>query len=80
VTAISRTALSVSELTRKSLNKQPVPPFITFLQQAAAEVFSVIRPRIVTIAQQLYEEVDIPGKGSLGLITCERIPSGSVEP
>ncbi len=76
VSEIKKTPLSITALTRKKVNKQPVPPFITStLQQAAARLFSYSTSRIMTIAQQLYEGVEIPGKGSVGLITYMRTDS-----
>jgi len=76
VSAINQTSFSISELIRKNVNKQPSPPFITStLQQAAARLFSYSTIRIMRIAQQLYEGVDIPGKGSVGLITYMRTDS-----
>jgi DNA topoisomerase-1 len=76
VSVINQTAFSISELTRKNVNKQPSPPFITStLQQAAARLFSYSTTRIMNIAQQLYEGVEIPGKGSVGLITYMRTDS-----
>jgi DNA topoisomerase-1 len=76
VSAINQGTFSISELVRKKVNKQPSPPFITStLQQAAARLFSYSTSRIMTIAQQLYEGVEIPGKGSIGLITYMRTDS-----
>lgn len=76
VSAINQTSFSISELIRKNVNKQPSPPFITStLQQAAARLFRYSTTRIMRIAQQLYEGVDIPGKGSVGLITYMRTDS-----
>jgi len=76
VSEINKTPLSITALTRKKVNKQPVPPFITStLQQAAARLFNYSTSRIMSIAQQLYEGVEIPGKGSVGLITYMRTDS-----
>ncbi|MCK4754716.1 MAG: type I DNA topoisomerase, partial [Calditrichia bacterium] len=76
VSVINQTSFSISELIRKNVNKQPSPPFITStLQQAAARLFNYSTTRIMRIAQQLYEGVDIPGKGSVGLITYMRTDS-----
>jgi DNA topoisomerase-1 len=76
VSAINQGTFLISELVRKKVNKQPSPPFITStLQQAAARLFSYSTSRIMTIAQQLYEGVEIPGKGSIGLITYMRTDS-----
>jgi len=76
VDAINKTSFSITELVRKNVNKQPSPPFITStLQQAAARLFSYSTTRIMSIAQQLYEGVDVPGQGSVGLITYMRTDS-----
>jgi DNA topoisomerase-1 len=76
VEAIKASSLSITELVRKQVNKQPVPPFITStLQQTAARLFRFSTSRIMTIAQQLYEGVEIPGKGSIGLISYMRTDS-----
>ncbi len=76
VSEIKKAPLIISDLIRKKVNKQPVPPFITStLQQAAARLFSYSTNRIMTIAQQLYEGVEIPGQGSIGLITYMRTDS-----
>jgi len=76
VSEINKTTFSITALIRKNVNKQPVPPFITStLQQAAARLFNYSTSRIMTIAQQLYEGVEIPGKGSVGLITYMRTDS-----
>lgn len=76
VDSINQTSFSITELVRKNVNKQPSPPFITStLQQAAARLFSYSTTRIMSIAQQLYEGVDVPGHGSVGLITYMRTDS-----
>ncbi len=68
--------LSITSLELKEVKKQPSPPFITStLQQAAARVLRMSTSRIMQIAQQLYEGVEIPGKGSVGLITYMRTDS-----
>jgi DNA topoisomerase-1 len=73
---IKQAVLYVSDLTTKQLKKQPAPPFITStLQQAAARVLRYSTNRIMRVAQQLYEGVEIPGKGSVGLITYMRTDS-----
>ena len=68
--------LYISALIKKEVKKQPVPPFITStMQQVAARVLRFSTSRIMRIAQQLYEGVDIPGQGSVGLITYMRTDS-----
>ena len=73
---IKKSSLVISDLTTKRIKKYPSPPFITStLQQTAARLFRYSTSRIMRIAQQLYEGVDIPGKGSIGLITYMRTDS-----
>jgi len=73
---IQEADLSINEITSREVKKQPAPPFITStLQQAAARVLRYSTSKIMTVAQQLYEGVKIPGKGSVGLITYMRTDS-----
>ena len=73
---IRESDLIVSGISKKRIKKNPGPPFITStMQQAAARVLRFSTNKIMTIAQQLYEGVDIPGKGSVGLITYMRTDS-----
>lgn len=56
--------------------KSPAPPFITStLQQEASRRLNMTPKRTMTIAQQLYEGIEISGRGSLGLITYMRTDS-----
>ncbi|GAH71377.1 unnamed protein product, partial [marine sediment metagenome] len=60
----------------RSARTRPPAPFTTALMQQAASVrlrFSA--SRTMRIAQQLYEGVEIPGTGSVGLITYMRTDS-----
>jgi DNA topoisomerase-1 len=76
VNIIKESDLFISSLTKKEVKKQPVPPFITStMQQAAARVLRFSTLRIMRIAQQLYEGVEIPKQGSVGLITYMRTDS-----
>ncbi len=66
----------VKSLKRGQKKRSPVPPFITStLQQEASRRFGMTPSRTMTIAQQLYEGVDIEGIGSTGLITYMRTDS-----
>ena len=59
--------------------RTPPPPFITSqLQQAAARRLSFAVRRTMQIAQRLYEGRDIPGRGTIGLITYMRTDSTRV--
>ena len=56
--------------------KQPMPPFITStLQQDASHRLGFTSKRTMKIAQELYEGIDVPGYGSIGLITYMRTHS-----
>ncbi len=56
--------------------KQPMPPFITStLQQDASHRLGFTSKRTMKIAQELYEGIDVPGYGSIGLITYMRTDS-----
>ena len=76
---INSSELNISDITTKEVKKHPAPPFITStMQQAAARLLNYSTSRIMTVAQQLYEGVKIPGKGSIGLITYMRTDSTRV--
>jgi DNA topoisomerase I len=69
----------VARVESSERRKNPPPPFITSqLQQAAARRFSLPVRRTMQIAQRLYEGKDIPGRGTLGLITYMRTDSTRV--
>ena len=56
--------------------RSPAPPFITStLQQEASRRLGMTPRRTMSIAQQLYEGVEIEGYGSVGLITYMRTDS-----
>ena len=55
---------------------RPFPPFITStLQQAASSRLGMSTDRTMRIAQQLYEGIDLPDEGRVGLITYMRTDS-----
>ena len=67
------TVLSIKKGVR---NKQPAPPFITStMQQEASRKLNFTAQKTMRIAQQLYEGMDISGKGAIGLITYMRTDS-----
>ncbi len=67
---------SVVGVKKGKRNKQPAPPFITStLQQEAARKLGFTGQRTMRVAQQLYEGVDIPSMGTIGLITYMRTDS-----
>ncbi len=68
-------SLKVVEIVTKEISKRAGPPFITSsLQQAASSVCGYEPKRTMSIAQKLYEGVDL-GEGPVGLITYMRTDS-----
>ena len=66
----------VSGVKKSIRKKQPAPPFITSpLQQEASIKLGFQSRRTMRIAQELYEGVDVPGMGAVGLITYMRTDS-----
>lgn len=66
----------VNSLDKTTSQAKPQAPLITStLQQAGARFHSFSAKRTMRIAQDLYEGVDISGKGSVGLITYMRTDS-----
>jgi DNA topoisomerase-1 len=65
----------VDSVTTRERKKGAVPPFITSKLQQASR-FPV--KKTMMIAQQLYEGVELPGEGSVGLITYMRTDSTRV--
>jgi len=73
---IQSAAFSVHSVKRANKKRSASPPFITStLQQEASRRLSMAPRRAMSIAQQLYEGVDITGKGTVGLITYMRTDS-----
>lgn len=66
----------ISKVDRKEVKKSPAPPFITStLQQEAARKLYFSAKKTMTLAQQLYEGVELGKEGSTGLITYMRTDS-----
>jgi DNA topoisomerase-1 len=66
---------TVASVATKERKKNAVPPFITSKLQQAAR-FPV--KKTMMIAQQLYEGIELPGEGAVGLITYMRTDSTRV--
>ena len=67
---------TVRAVKRQEKTRNPAPPFITStLQQEASRKLNMSPRRTMSIAQQLYEGVDIAGEGTVGLITYMRTDS-----
>jgi DNA topoisomerase-1 len=71
----------LSEEERKKKKRNPSPPFITStLQQEAARKLGFTAKKTMLLAQQLYEGIEFPQEGSVGLITYMRTDSVRVSP
>ena len=69
-------AFSISAMKhRESVSRPPAPFTTATLQQAASITLRFTASRTMRMAQQLYEGVDIPGEGTVGLITYMRTDS-----
>jgi DNA topoisomerase-1 len=75
LTDLRKASWIVSSVTTKERKKSAVPPFITSKLQQAAR-FPV--KKTMMIAQQLYEGIELPGEGAVGLITYMRTDSTRV--
>lgn len=76
VKGIEKQSFLVSKVVKKTVKRNPLPPFTTStLQQEAARRFGFSSARIMALAQQLYEGIDIGKEGSVGLITYMRTDS-----
>jgi DNA topoisomerase I len=66
----------VQSIERKEKKRNPVAPFITSrLQQEAARKLRFTSKKTMTLAQQLYEGIEIGKEGPVGLITYMRTDS-----
>ncbi len=74
-------AFRVESVRRGTRQRRPLPPFTTStLQQDASRRLGFTARRTMSIAQQLYEGVDVGEGGPTGLITYMRTDSTSVSP
>ena len=76
LTAVEGKSFIVQSIERKEKKRNPVAPFITSrLQQEAARKLHFTPKKTMTLAQQLYEGVEIGSEGATGLITYMRTDS-----
>lgn len=74
--AIEGKDYKISKIEKKETKRNPAPPFITSTLQAdISRKLGYGVKRTMSIAQKLYEGMDIPGKGPTGLITYMRTDS-----
>ena len=70
-----KASLTVAKVDKKQRRRNPAAPFTTStLQQEASRKLGFSAQRTMTVAQRLYEGIDI-GEGSVGLITYMRTDS-----
>lgn len=66
----------VADISKKELKRQPYPPFITStLQQEAVKRFGMGTRKVMSIAQKLYEGIELGDEGNVGLVTYIRTDS-----
>jgi DNA topoisomerase-1 len=66
----------VRSVTRGERRRNPAPPFITStLQQDAGRKLGFSAKKTMTVAQQLYEGIELDGEGPVGFITYMRTDS-----
>ena len=76
VDTVKDSPFTVFGVKRQDKHRSPAPPFTTStLQQEASRKLNMIPKRTMSIAQQLYEGIDIQGVGTVGLITYMRTDS-----
>ena len=73
---ITGKTFAVTNVKRADKKRSAAPPFTTStLQQEASRKLNMTPKRTMSIAQQLYEGVDVEGEGTTGLITYMRTDS-----
>ncbi|MDH5251806.1 MAG: type I DNA topoisomerase, partial [Nitrospira sp.] len=76
VEAIQGKSFTVQSVERREKKRNPVAPFITSrLQQEASRKLHFSPKKTMTLAQQLYEGIEIGAEGATGLITYMRTDS-----
>ncbi len=72
---LNQSEFHIDAITTKPIHRQPKPPFITSsLQQESSRWFGWTAKKTMSVAQQLYEGIDI-GNETVGLITYMRTDS-----
>lgn len=77
--ALENSQFTVAAITQQERLRRPFAPFITStLQQAAANALGYAPNTTMSIAQKLYEGIELSGDGPVGLITYMRTDSFSI--
>ena len=73
---IKKGTFVIDSVTERERKRKPSPPFTTSsLQQDASVKLNFNTKKTMFVAQQLYEGVDVKGKGTIGLVTYIRTDS-----
>jgi len=73
---LRNTPYVINKIEKKEVKRQPPPPFTTSkLQQEASRWFRFSAKKTMSVAQKLYEGIDLGKEGSVGLITYMRTDS-----
>ncbi len=76
VSSVENSPFVVTDIKKGTKKRTPAPPFTTStLQQEASKKLGFQSKRTMSIAQELYEGVNIKGMGAIGLITYMRTDS-----
>ena len=79
INAAANGFLTVDKVVKKQRKRNPYAPFITStLQQDAARRLGFTAQRTMRTAQQLYEGIELPNEGAVGLITYMRTDSVTI--
>jgi len=79
--SINNESFTVAEVKEKERLRNPSPPFITSsMQQEAARKLGFRASKTMSVAQQLYEGVELGKEGTVGLITYMRTDSTRISP
>ncbi|MFF2888063.1 type I DNA topoisomerase [Paenibacillus sp. NPDC057967] len=79
--AMGGNPFTVAQVKEKERLRNPAPPFITSsLQQEAARKIGFRASKTMSVAQQLYEGVELGKEGTVGLITYMRTDSTRISP
>ncbi len=78
-TELTGASYQVADVRQRDVRQRPAPPFTTStLQQDAGRKMRLTAQRTMSIAQQLYEGLELGSDGSVGLITYMRTDSTQV--
>lgn len=76
ISQLNENKYTVNEIKKSNKKKTPLPPFTTStFQQDSYKKLNYSTKKSMSIAQQLYEGIDIKGVGTVGLITYMRTDS-----